>query len=63
VEKEASGSDEQIANKRHQKDSVMPILHTVVDALERKVHEKEVCQGIDDFSGIDCGIVVLFAPV
>lgn len=59
MEKEASGPNKQVSNKCNQKDAVVPILHAVVDALERKVHEKKIGQGVDDFGGIYCGIIVL----
>lgn len=59
MEKERPGSHEQISNKCHQKHTVVVIFQTVSYALDPKVYEEEIREGIDDFGGINCCIVVL----
>lgn len=59
MEQEASGADEQVATESDEENMVMLVTEATQNALDAQPHEHEVCQGIDDLSGVDSGIVVL----
>jgi len=63
VEQETSSSNQQIADEGDEEDGVVPMSAAALDAFAGKVHEQEVCQRVDDLSGVYGGIIVLFAPV
>lgn len=59
MEEEAACSNEQIANKRHKKYPIVVVRETVVNALESKRHEQQICQCIDNLGRVNGRIVVL----
>jgi len=59
MEKEAAGSDEQVANEGHKEYLVMAISQTTADTLKREEHEQQIGQRVDNLSGIDGRVVVL----
>jgi len=59
MEKEAAGSDEQVANEGHKEYPVMAISQTTANTLGREEHEQQVGQRVDNLGGIDGRIIVL----
>jgi len=61
METETAKSDKKITKICHNEDSIMPMLHAVVNTLQAEVEEHEVGTGVDDFRRILGGIVILRA--
>lgn len=59
METDAPQANAQIARKGDQEHAVMAVLEAAGDALVGEEHKGQVCQGVDDLSRVDRGIVVL----
>jgi hypothetical protein len=59
MEEYAAYSDQKISTEGDQEYLLVSFLESVVDAFSTQVHEKAVCQGIDNLSNIWSRIVVL----
>ena len=63
MEEQASSPNEQVANKADEKDGVMSLFPTGLDAQIGKIDEEEVCEGVHYLGGIRGRVVVLAGVV
>lgn len=61
MEQKATGADQEVTDKGDKKHGVMAVFSAVEDTFKGQEDEHKICQGIDDFSGVRGGIVVLGA--
>jgi len=59
VEKEASGTNENISAEAYSKDGIMAIFQTISNAPYAQAHEQQVGKGVNDLSRVNGCIVVL----
>jgi hypothetical protein len=59
VERETSGSHDQVTQEGNEEDPIMAMLRTIVHALDGKVDEQQVRKSIDDLGGIVGDHIVL----
>ncbi len=59
MEEEAARAHEQVADEGDDEDGVMVLLQAGLDSAASEVDEEEVGERVDDFGGVDAGVVVL----
>lgn len=60
METKAPQSNDQVADESGNENTIVAIAQTVGNATVGEVDERQVCHRVDDFGGVDGGVVVLF---